>query len=66
MKAAPSTWASANIDEIASVKTGPFGSALHEADYKLVGIPIVTVEHLGERGIQHTNLPLVAGRTFGD
>lgn len=47
------------ISDFAEIKTGPFGSALHQADYKATGTPIVTVEHLGERGIIHENLPLV-------
>ena len=47
------------ISDFAEVKTGPFGSALHQADYKATGTPIVTVEHLGDRGIIHENLPLV-------
>ena len=47
------------ISDFAEVKTGPFGSALHQKDYKATGTPIVTVEHLGDRGIIHQNLPLV-------
>lgn len=47
------------ISDFAEIKTGPFGSALHQADYRATGTPIVTVEHLGERGIIHENLPLV-------
>lgn len=47
------------LGEVAAVRTGPFGSALHESDYKRVGTPIVTVEHLSERGLTRQNLPLV-------
>lgn len=54
-----SGWESAAVGEIAAVRTGPFGSALHESDYRRVGTPIVTVEHLGDRGLVHRNLPLV-------
>lgn len=47
------------IGEIASVQTGPFGSQLHNEDYVLVGTPIVTVEHLGQRKMTRQNLPCV-------
>lgn len=42
-----------------SIQTGPFGSQLHASDYREVGIPIITVEHLDEGWIRHENLPLV-------
>lgn len=48
------------IGDIASVQTGPFGSQLHNEDYVLVGTPIVTVEHLGERKMTRQNLPCVS------
>ena len=57
---APETWSIETISAIAEVKTGPFGSTLHERDYVESGTPIVTVEHLTERGILHRNLPLVS------
>ena len=41
------------------VQTGPFGSQLHQEDYVEVGTPIITVEHLGENRIIHSNLPRV-------
>ena len=41
------------------VQTGPFGSQLHQEDYVEHGTPIITVEHLGENRIVHTNLPRV-------
>ena len=52
-------WHVKTLRDVASVKTGPFGSALHESDYSDSGTPIITVEHLGERGVRHSNLPLV-------
>ncbi len=55
-------WMTVKLSEIASVKTGPFGSLLHGADYKDFGTPIVTVEHLSEAGIVHKNLPLVSDK----
>lgn len=56
----PEDWGVSLIGGIADVKTGPFGSALHEKDYVQDGTPIITVEHLGERGITCQNLPMVS------
>jgi type I restriction enzyme S subunit len=56
----PEDWKVISVGQIAEVKTGPFGSALHEKDYVDDGTPIITVEHLGERGVIHTNLPMVS------
>lgn len=53
-------WKSYSVGDIADVKTGPFGSALHESDYVHEGTPIITVEHLGEYGVLYKNLPLVS------
>ena len=47
-----------------SIQTGPFGSQLHASDYKDEGIPIITVEHLGENEILHDNLPLVGAEDY--
>jgi type I restriction enzyme S subunit len=41
------------------IQTGPFGSQLHASDYVEYGTPIITVEHLGENRIIHSNLPRV-------
>ncbi|HMQ70653.1 MAG TPA: restriction endonuclease subunit S, partial [Ignavibacteria bacterium] len=54
-----SEWKEYRLGEIAEVQTGPFGSQLHQSDYKTIGTPIITVEHLGENKIIHSNLPLV-------
>ena len=56
----PQDWGVKTISEIAAVKTGPFGSALHERDYVASGTPIITVEHLSERGVVHEDLPMVS------
>jgi type I restriction enzyme S subunit len=56
----PEEWEVVQINDIACVKTGPFGSSLHESDYVRDGTPIITVEHLGEFGIAHSNLPMVS------
>ena len=60
MATIPQDWTVRTISEIADVKTGPFGSSLHQRDYVDEGIPIITVEHLGERGVIHEGLPLVS------
>ena len=56
----PQDWDVKTISEIAAVRTGPFGSALHERDYVVNGTPIITVEHLSERGVVHEGLPMVS------
>ena len=60
----PREWKVEKLGEICrrtggSVQTGPFGSQLHAKDYKDRGIPIITVEHLGDNQIIYNNLPLV-------
>lgn len=42
------------------IQTGPFGSQLHQEDYVNVGTPIITVEHLDENRILHSDVPLVS------
>ena len=60
-EALPLGWRKARLHEVASVKTGPFGTQLHQHDYvQSDGTPIITVEHLSDRGLIHNNLPLVS------
>ena len=54
-----SEWKEYMLGDVADVQTGPFGSQLHMDDYKEIGTPIITVEHLGDNRIMHNNLPLV-------
>ncbi|MGG0391052.1 restriction endonuclease subunit S [Priestia megaterium] len=54
------TFKNVKLSDIATVQTGPFGSQLHKEDYVDNGIPIITVEHLGENYIIHENLPGVS------
>ncbi len=58
--ALPIGWRVQPLSSIASIRTGPFGSSLHESDYVEDGTPIITVEHLSERGIVHKGLPMVS------
>jgi len=53
-------WNTHELGQVADVKTGPFGSSLHESDYVSDGTPIITVEHLGEFGVKHSGLPMVS------
>jgi type I restriction enzyme S subunit len=55
-----SAWERSTVGAVADVKTGPFGSALHESDYVSTGTPIITVEHLGDRGVIARDVPLVS------
>lgn len=47
------------LGDVADVQTGPFGSQLHQSDYCEKGIPIITVEHLGEKRISYDSIPQV-------
>lgn len=53
-------WEEKKLGEISDIKTGPFGSVLHQEDYVTEGTPIVTVEHLGEFGLLGENAPKVS------
>jgi type I restriction enzyme S subunit len=44
------------------IQTGPFGSQLHKRDYIPVGTPIITVEHLEENRIIHSDIPKVSDK----
>ena len=60
-KTLPTGWREVRLNNVASVKTGPFGAQLHQHDYvQSNGTPIITVEHLSERGLIHKNLPSVS------
>ena len=53
-------WEVTRLADVAQVRTGPFGSSLHESDYVRDGTPIITVEHLGAYGVDHHDLPMVS------
>ncbi len=60
-QALPEGWREVKLNSVATIKTGPFGTQLHQHDYiHSNGTPIITVEHLSERGLIHKNLPLVS------
>jgi type I restriction enzyme S subunit len=54
-----------DLESMSSIRTGPFGSVLHQSDYRDEGTPIITVEHLSDQGIVHKNLPLVSDADKG-
>lgn len=53
-------WRTSTVGAVADVKTGPFGSSLHERDYVAQGTPIITIEHLGKYGIDDAGAPMVS------
>lgn len=53
-------WEVKKLGEISDIKTGPFGTVLHESDYVEFGTPIITVEHIGELRIQGNKAPRVS------
>jgi type I restriction enzyme S subunit len=42
----PEQWEQIYLGELATLKTGPFGSALHKTDYRTGGIPVVNPMHI--------------------
>lgn len=54
-------WHLKRLGDISKIKTGPFGSTLHEEDYASEGTPIITVENL-ENGVvrRRRSTPLVS------
>ncbi|MCC8362627.1 restriction endonuclease subunit S [Lysobacter sp. A6] len=46
MREVPSGWESAKLKDVVELRTGPFGSSLHQHDYVDGGIPIVNPMHI--------------------
>ena len=46
----PEGWEVASLGKFASFRTGPFGSALHQSDYVVGGVPVVNPMHI-DKGI---------------
>ena len=42
----PEQWEQVYLSELATLKTGPFGSTLHKSDYSAGGIPVVNPIHI--------------------
>ncbi|MBF0136785.1 MAG: restriction endonuclease subunit S [Magnetococcus sp. DMHC-1] len=50
----PEDWDAKKLGELASFRTGPFGSALHKSDYTNDGVPIVNPMHIVDSQILPT------------
>lgn len=50
----PEDWKTKKLGELASFRTGPFGSALHKSDYTDDGVPIVNPMHIVDGQIEPT------------
>lgn len=50
----PGDWNARKLSELASFRTGPFGSALHKSDYTNDGVPIVNPMHINDGRIEPT------------
>ena len=48
MSETPRGWELLKLRDVATLKTGPFGSALHKADYTIGGIPLINPTHIRE------------------
>jgi type I restriction enzyme, S subunit len=42
----PTGWVETTLGEIARLRTGPFGSAVHKSDYILGGVPLINPMHI--------------------
>jgi type I restriction enzyme S subunit len=59
-------WEERKLGSLAEIKTGPFGSTLHAADYVQDGEPIITTEHFksGDLPNNKKGLPQVSSEDF--
>lgn len=46
MSDVPKGWTKANLSDLVGLKTGPFGSSLHQSDYVTDGVPLVNPMHI--------------------
>ena len=53
----PADWKIVSLAELASFKTGPFGSRLHKSDYVYDGVPIINPMHIDD-GILRPSLQM--------
>lgn len=54
-------WKETTLNKVSDIQTGPFGSQLHNSDYVKEGTPIITVEHLLDDRITHSeDIPKVS------
>lgn len=50
----PADWAVMKLRDLATFRTGPFGSALHKSDYTINGVPVINPMHIADGQIQPT------------
>lgn len=63
MKSVPPGWEATKLREVVQLKTGPFGSSLHQADYVESGVPIVNPMHISNGCIHATSKHCVSEET---
>ncbi|MBI5901719.1 MAG: restriction endonuclease subunit S [Rhodocyclales bacterium] len=63
MSCIPSDWVATKLRELVSLKTGPFGSSLHQSDYVADGIPIINPMHIANGSISPTAKHRVSAET---
>jgi type I restriction enzyme S subunit len=51
----PADWAVMKLRDLATFRTGPFGSALHKSDYTINGVPVINPMHIADGQIQPTD-----------
>ena len=52
MRELPKGWAATTLSNVVALKTGPFGSSLHQSDYVTNGIPLVNPMHIASGRIK--------------
>lgn len=57
----PDDWKTLKLGDMASFRTGPFGSALHKSDYTFDGVPIVNPMHIVDGDIIPTLSMTITG-----
>jgi type I restriction enzyme S subunit len=60
----PVGWIVENLGSMVNLKTGPFGSSLHKADYVSSGIPVVNPMHILNGRIVPDQKTTIAKKTF--
>ena len=63
MKSVPPGWEATKLREVVQLRTGPFGSSLHQTDYVESGVPIVNPMHISNGYIRATSKHCVSKET---
>ena len=62
----PEDWEAKRLGELAAFRNGPFGSALHKADYIDGGIPLINLNQTVLSGLQIQCPPTAGQRAIAD